>query len=116
MQTGIWKWLYSEPEIVDKDLRPYYYACKEKIDYFSGTSYKNDLSEIVDLLFRDEMVIAGRIDAIPVDKVGLWIIQGWDKAIPRNCGERKELNQYYDKLKDNGAPIVKNALKNMRGE
>lgn len=149
----IWKWLCSEPEIADKDLRPYYYACKEKIDYFSGTSYKNDLAEIVDLLFRDEMVIAGRtdelknltnqeaeqvfevvvqkimergqfdakpkgmdglillvqnkielrknlvgfIDAIPADKAGVWIIHGWDKAIPRDCDERKELNQYYDK-------------------
>lgn len=168
----ILKWLCSEPEIVDKDLRPYYYACKEKIDYFSGTSYKNDLSEIVELLFRDEMVIAGRtdelknltnqeaeqvfgivvqkimergqfdtkpkgmdglillvqnkielrknlvgfIDAIPADKAGVWIIHGWDKAIPRDCGERKELNQYYDKLKDSGTLIVRNALKNMRGE
>ena len=36
----------------------------EKIDYFSGTSYKNDLAEIVDLLFRDEMVIAGRTDEL----------------------------------------------------
>lgn len=168
----IWKWLCSEPEIADKDLRPYYYACKEKIDYFSGTSYKNDLAEIVDLLFRDEMVIAGRtdelknltnqeaeqvfevvvqkimergqfdakpkgmdglillvqnkielrknlvgfIDAIPADKAGVWIIHGWDKAIPRDCDERKELNQYYDKLKDSGMLIVRNALKNMRGE
>ncbi len=168
----IWKWLCSEPEIADKDLRPYYYACKEKIDYFSGTSYKNDLAEIVDLLFRDEMVIAGRtdelknltkqeaeqvfevvvqkimergqfdakpkgmdglillvqnkielrknlvgfIDAIPADKAGVWIIHGWDKAIPRDCDERKELNQYYDKLKDSGTLIVRNALKNMRGE
>lgn len=168
----IWKWLCSEPEIADKDLRPYYYACKEKIDYFSCTSYKNDLAEIVDLLFRDEMVIAGRtdelknltnqeaeqvfevvvqkimergqfdakpkgmdglillvqnkielrknlvgfIDAIPADKAGVWIIHGWDKAIPRDCDERKELNQYYDKLKDSGTLIVRNALKNMRGE
>ena len=58
----IGKWLTTEPEITDKDLRPYYYACKEKIDYFSGAIAKNDLSEIVDLPFRDEMAIAGRID------------------------------------------------------
>ena len=30
----IWKWITTEPEITDKDLRPYYYACKEKMDYF----------------------------------------------------------------------------------
>ncbi len=26
----IYKWIVTEPEIKDKDLRPYYYACKEK--------------------------------------------------------------------------------------
>lgn len=50
----IWKWITTEPEITDKDLRPYYYACKEKMDYFSGKTSKNDLSEIVELLFRDK--------------------------------------------------------------
>lgn len=57
----IWKWITTEPEITDKDLRPYYYACKEKMDYFSGKTSKNDLSEIVELLFRDEMIIVGRV-------------------------------------------------------
>ena len=28
-------WILSEPDISDMDLRPYYYACKEKIDYFA---------------------------------------------------------------------------------
>ena len=130
----IWKWLYYDPEITDKDLRPYYYACKEKSDYFSSTANKNDLSEIVDLLFRDEMAIVGRtdglillvqnktelrknlvgyIDAIPADKAGVWIIQGWDKAIPKDCDERKKLNQYFEKLKNSGTKIVKSTLRNM---
>ena len=165
----IWKWITTEPEITDKDLRPYYYACKEKIDYFSGKTSKNDLSEIVELLFRDEMIIVGRvedlknltnqesdqvfgivaqkimekgqfdmkpkgidglivlvqnkpelrkslvdfIDAIPVDKAGVWIIHGWDKAIPKDCDERKGVNQYFDKLKSSGTAIVKAALKKM---
>ena len=165
----IWKWITTEPEITDKDLRPYYYACKEKMDYFSGKTSKNDLSEIVELLFRDEMIIVGRvedlknltnqesdqvfgivaqkimekgqfdmkpkgidglivlvqnkpelrkslvdlIDAIPVDKAGVWIIDGWDKAIPKDCDERKGVNQYSDKLKSSGTAIVKAALKKM---
>lgn len=165
----IWKWITTEPEITDKDLRPYYYACKEKMDYFSGKTSKNDLSEIVELLFRDEMIIVGRvedlknltnqesdqvfgivaqkimekgqfdmkpkgidglivlvqnkpelrkslvdfIDAIPVDKAGVWIIHGWDKAIPKDCDERKGVNQYFDKLKSSGTAIVKAALKKM---
>lgn len=168
----IWKWITAEPEITDKDLRPYYYACKEKIDYFSGTAYKNDLSEMVDLIFRDEMAIAGRIDdlknltnqeaeqvfgivtqkilekgqfdtkpkgidgiimlvqykselrknlvsfvdTIPIDKAGIWIINGWEKAIPRDCEERRNLEQYFDKLRKYGIPTVKAALKTVRGK
>lgn len=132
----------------------------------------NDLSEVVDLLFRDEMAIVGRIDelknltnpeadqvfdvvvqkimergqfdtkpkgtdgliilaqnkpelckslinfidAIPVDKVGVWILHGWDRAIPKDCDERKLLNQYIDRLKSNGTPVVKSTLKKMRGD
>ena len=124
----IWKWITTEPEITDKDLRPYYYACKEKMDYFSGKTSKNDLSEIVELLFRDEMIglivlvqnkpelrksLVDFIDAIPVDKAGVWIIHGWDKAIPKDCDERKGVNQYFDKLKSSGTAIVKAALKKM---
>ena len=60
----IYKWIVTEPEIKDKDLRPYYYACKEKIDYFSGKTSRNDLSEIVDLLLRDEMIIVGRVEEL----------------------------------------------------
>ena len=53
------------------------------------------------------------IDAIPVDKAGVWIIHGWDKAIPKDCDERKGVNQYFDKLKSSGTAIVKAALKKM---
>lgn len=165
----IGKWIITEPEIIDKDLRPYYYACKEKIDYFSGKTSRNNLSEIIDLLFRDEMMIVGRvdelnnlttqeseqvfgvvaqkimekgqfdvkpkgvdgliilvknkpelrkslvnfIDAIPVDKAGVWIINGWDKAIPKECNEREKIDQYFNKLRSGGTQFVKAALKNM---
>ena len=56
------------------------------------------------------------IDAIPAAKVGVWILHGWDRAIPKNCDERKILNQYIDKLKSNGTLVVKAALKKMRGD
>ena len=46
----------------------------------------------------------------------MWILHGWDRAIPKDCGERKILNQYIDKLKSNGTPVVKAALKKMRGD
>ncbi len=165
------KWLVTEPEISDKDLRPYYYACKEKMDYFSNVPFHSDLSEMVDLLFRDAMVIAGRIEdiqkltgpeaeqvfaivaqkimekgqfdpkpkgidgliilvqnkpelrkllaafieAIPVNKAGVWVTIGWDKAIPPNCEEKSRLNQYIEKLKKEGTTAIQNVLKSTRG-
>ena len=51
-------WILSEPDITDIDLRPYYYACKEKIDYFAGRPESSDLSEIIDILQSSDMVIA----------------------------------------------------------
>ncbi len=59
VKYNIDEWLDMEPSIEKIDLRPYYYACKEKIDYFAKDSINNDLNEYVDLLFRDEMLIAG---------------------------------------------------------
>lgn len=35
------------------------------------------------------------------------------KAIPKDCDERKGVNQYFDKLKSSGTAIVKAALKKM---
>lgn len=163
------EWISTDPDITDKDLRPYYYASKEKFDYFSGKVSGNNLSELVDLLFGDEMVIVGRveemknltnqeaeqvfsvvaqkimekgqfetkpkgidglivlvqnkpelrkslagfIDAIPIDTVGIWITNGWDKAIPKTCDERKVLNQYFEKLKKDGSATVKTFINQM---
>ena len=55
------------------------------------------------------------IDNIPEDKVGVWVVHGWDKAIPKDCDERKKLDQYFDKLKSKGSIVVKEALKMIRG-
>ena len=41
------EWISTDPDITDKDLRPYYYASKEKFDYFSGKVSGNNLSELV---------------------------------------------------------------------
>lgn len=166
----VWQWLISEPQINNIDLRPYYYASKEKIDYFSGKSGSSDLSEIVDLLFEDELVITGRVDdlkklsaqaaeqvldvvaqkilekgqfetkpngidgliilvkqkpelqqrlvtfldSIPIAKVGVWILNGWDKCIPKDSDARKTLDKYFEKIESDGNPIVKATLKRVK--
>ena len=57
-------WILLEPDITDIDLRPYFYACKEKIDYFAGRVESGDLSEIIDILLKSEMIIAQHIEKI----------------------------------------------------
>lgn len=57
-------WILSEPDITDMDLRPYYYACKEKTDYFAGRSVSSDLSEIIDILLKSDMVITQHIEKL----------------------------------------------------
>lgn len=169
---NIKKWLISEPKIIDIDLRPYYYACKEKIDYFSGKIFESDSLEIINLLFEDRMAIVGKvdsikslnsrecekvfsavqqkiietgkfnekpkgidgliiltenkpelreklvgfIDSIPPQKAGLWILKGWNKAIPKGCIERNGLDKYFERLKEDGNSIVKEALSRIQEE
>lgn len=165
-------WLLSEPGMVDKDLRPYYYACKEKIDYFSGKSLKEDLTEIIEVLFKDEMTIRTRseqlesltaleavqvfdvvaqkilekakfeekpkgidglivlvqkqielrekmvcfLDTLPVNRLGVWALSGWEKAVPKGCAERERLDQFFAKLQTQGTDLVQTVAKRMRGD
>ena len=165
-------WILLDPDIKDIDLRPYYYACKEKIDYFAGRVEFGDLSEIVDILLKSEMVIARHIEKIkeltdqqaeqvfgiieqkimekgnfankpdgieglrtlvqckaclrkqladfitrlPKLKVGVWVINGWNKAIPFDCREHAIINKYFEELKTEGNFIVQGALKNVGGK
>ena len=160
------EWILSEPDISNKDLRPYYYACKEKIDYFAGRAELSDLSEIVDILQKKDMIIVQYIDKIknlseseakqvfevvvqkimekgnfankpdgidglitlthqktflrqnlanfiaglPKSKVGVWVLSGWEKAIPNSCNEYATIKKYFDELSNDGNPIVKGAL------
>ena len=53
------EWIESEPLLKGIDLRPYYTACKEKIDFFGGLESDEALREIVDILMRDEATVLG---------------------------------------------------------
>lgn len=153
-------WILSEPKLDNVDLRPYYYVCKEKKDYFAGRPNKEDLADMVDILMRSEFTIQKRADeienlsaedasrlfdiiqqkimesgnlskkpsgidglvilvqkkeflrekliqfikALPKKQVGIWIKQGWNKAIPKGCKEYDELQSYLDTL-DNKALV-----------
>ena len=163
-------WILLEPDIMDVDLRPYYYACKEKIDYFAGRAESSDLSEIVDILLKSEMVVTQYIDklkglteqqseqvfgiiaqrimekgnfenkpdgidglrilvqqknslrrqladfiaGLPKTQVGVWVTNGWNKAIPSDCSEHSNIDKYFEELKTDGNPIVQGTLKAVR--
>ncbi|WP_455722492.1 Qat anti-phage system ATPase QatA [Dysosmobacter welbionis] len=163
-------WILLEPDIMDVDLRPYYYACKEKIDYFAGRAESSDLSEIVDILLKSEMVVTQYIDklkglteqqseqvfgiiaqrimekgnfenkpdgidglrilvqqknslrrqladfiaGLPKTQVGVWVTNGWNKAIPSDCSEHSIIDKYFEELKTDGNPIVQGTLKAVR--
>lgn len=160
-------WILSEPLLKDKDLRPYYVACKEKIDFFGRIESDEALREVVDILMKDEAVVVGATDrikglseenatkafeivvanvssvgdltyapagfaglkklteihpylrkslidfvcALPPNKVGEWIVTGWEYAIPKGCEERKLLDEYLMRLKESGSGFVQVALK-----
>ncbi len=163
-------WILLEPDIMDVDLRPYYYASKEKIDYFAGRAESSDLSEIVDILLKSEMVVTQYIDklkglteqqseqifgiiaqrimekgnfenkpdgidglrilvqqknslrrqladfiaGLPKTQVGVWVTNGWNKAIPSDCSEHSIIDKYFEELKTDGNPIVQGTLKAVR--
>ena len=160
-------WITSEPHLKGKDLRPYYTACKEKIDYFGKIDSDEDLREAVDILMKDEGIVVSKTDrikalseenaikafdivsenvmlsgdlseepvgfiglkfltelhpglrkrlvefvsALPPDKLGEWIVTGWEKAIPVGCDEEKQLDAYFDRLETEGTDWVKQSLK-----
>lgn len=166
------EWILQDPDITNLDLRPYYYACKEKIDYFAGRPEHNDLSEIITVLQGTDMTIASHMDnitrlseqdsiqvfdivaqkvmekgsfdtkpegieglvilaqnktflrgklakfvcALPKAKVGIWVLSGWEKAIPKETEEGKVLNDFFAELATDGKPPVQSALKTMRGK
>ena len=58
------KWVISEPTLKDVDLRPYFFACKEREDFFFEQIKSEQLRELVYVLMSGKMAIAGKNDEI----------------------------------------------------
>jgi hypothetical protein len=56
---NIRKWAMTEPRLGDVDLRPYFFACKGKQDYFFNQIKSENLRNILDRLMSTSMNIAG---------------------------------------------------------
>lgn len=58
------KWVISEPTLKDVDLRTYFFACKEREDFFFEQIKSEQLRELVYVLMSGKMAIAGKNDEI----------------------------------------------------
>jgi D-ribose pyranose/furanose isomerase RbsD len=58
------KWATSDPTIGDIDLRPYFFASKEREDFFFEQVKSEQLRELVSILMSAKMVIANATDKI----------------------------------------------------
>lgn len=58
------KWVASAPTLENIDLRPYFFACKEREDFFFEQIKSEQLRELVYVLMSSKMVIASKIDEI----------------------------------------------------
>lgn len=63
---NIIKWAMTSPKFGDKDLRPYFFACKEKQDYFFNQIKSEKLRSILDKLMSSSMNIASVRDDVKV--------------------------------------------------
>ena len=167
LQNDMQDWIDSEPFLDNVDLRPYYFICKENVDYLSGIGDDADILEVVNILMQKPTVIASKIDilnnlsskqsaqvidrvwdkiisnsdlqakpagfdglrifvkekdefrekivklvsTLQAQTVGPWITGGWDDVIPNGCPERNSLEEYFTRLRADGTPAVKAALK-----
>jgi kap p-loop len=54
------------------------------------------------------------ITRLPKKRVGIWVANGWNNAIPNDCDEYNIIDRYLEELKTEGNSVVQGALKNMR--
>lgn len=64
--NNITKWVMTEPKLGEKDLRPYFFACKEKQDYFFNQIKSEKLRIILDKLMSTSMNIASVKEEVKV--------------------------------------------------
>lgn len=58
------EWIKTEPYIGEEDLRPYYFASKERKDYFLSQIHSEQLRELVQKMMGSRLVVVSLIDEI----------------------------------------------------
>jgi DNA-binding NarL/FixJ family response regulator len=61
---GFKAWVESEPKLGEVDLRPYFFACKEREDYFFNQVHSDKLRELVSKLMGNKMIVASVMQQI----------------------------------------------------
>ncbi|SHJ57717.1 KAP family P-loop domain-containing protein [Hathewaya proteolytica DSM 3090] len=111
-QDDIKKWMQIEPSLVDIDLRPYYFACTERIDFFFSSSEER-LRELVSVVragtfstsSKKEEIIAlnfsGAKKLFNIVSQDVFIRDLSDNKPPRSVEGIRCLVEYRPELQDN---------------
>ena len=57
--------------------------------------------------------LADFISTIPPKEIGVWVLTGFDKAIPKDSEAWKVLEKYRQSLMNDGSELVKKALRRL---
>ena len=85
-------WVTMDPKLIDTDLRPYFFACKENEDYFFTNSADDRIREVVVILMATEMAIANRkedVDKLTLEEANRVMDLLIDKIISQNSWKNK---------------------------
>lgn len=99
-QYDMQDWIDSEPSLNNVDLRPYYFICKENIDYLSGIGNDSDILEAVNILLQKSTVIASKIEflrSLSPKQSEQVIDHVWDNII--SSGDLKKKPDGFDGLR-----------------
>lgn len=93
-------------EIVSKNITSA--DLSKKPNGFSG------LQTLAELHPTIRMRLVNFVSALPYEKLDVWIIAGWDKTIPAGTPERRKLEEFFEKLADEGNGLIKQMMKNRK--
>lgn len=99
-QYDMQDWIDSKPSLNNVDLRPYYFICKENIDYLSGIGNDADILEAVNILLQKSTVIASKIEflrSLSAKQSDQVINHVWDNII--SSGDLKKKPDGFDGLR-----------------
>ena len=107
-------------ELTDQQSEQVFGIIEQKIMEKGNFSNKPDGIEGLRILVQHKTCLrkqlADFITRLPKEKVGVWVTNGWNNAIPSDCREHDIIDKYFEELETEGNSIVQRTLKNVGGK